>query len=241
MRAVAKATPIASAGDRCLELINGTEVEVVIIGAGGFGREVFQYAYDTGRFNVVGFLDDRQADALTIPDGLPLLGSISAYEPSVGQRFLMAVGDPEARSKIAKRIQALGGVFETIVHPASYVASTARIGAGSIVAPFASVGASAVLAELSQVHFYASVAHDVRVGKYSALSPYAAVNGGGQLGDCAFLGTRATVNPLKSVGDHSKVAAGAVVYQDVPEWSLASGNPAKSRRLMSAPSVQTGA
>lgn len=217
------------------------EIEVTIIGAGGFGREVFQYAHDTGRFRVVGFLDDRQADELTIPDGLPLVGSISAYEPSEGQRFLMAVGDPEARAKIAKRIQASGGQFETIVHPASYVASTASIGKGSIIAPFASVGASAALAELCQVHFYASVAHDVRVGKYSALSPYAAVNGGGRLGECSFMGTRATVNPLKAVGDHSKVAAGAVVYQDVPDWSLAAGNPAKARRLMTAPTRETGA
>lgn len=216
---------------------DGGQVEVTIIGAGGFGREVFQYAHDTSRFRVVGFIDDRQESELRIPNGLPLLGSIAAYEPTAGQRFLMAVGDPEARARIAKRVQSHGGVFETIVHPSSYVASTSSIGAGSIIAPFASVGASAVLEELCQVHFYASVAHDVRVGKYSALSPYAAVNGGGRLGECAFMGTRATVNPLKSVGDHSKVAAGAVVYQDVPDWSLAAGNPAKARRLMTAPAA----
>lgn len=209
--------------------------EVVIIGAGGFGREVFQYAIDTGLFKVVGFLDDREASTLNIPGGVPLLGSISTYEPREGQAFLMAVGEPEARARIATRYLGEGAVFETVIHPRAYVASTAQIGAGSIVAPFASVGASAQLAELTQVHFYASAAHDVRVGRFSALSPYAAVNGGGSLGECVFMGTRATVNPLKSVGDHSKVAAGAVVYQDVPEWSLAAGNPAKPRRLMTAP------
>lgn len=207
----------------------------MIVGAGGFGREVFQYARDTGRFEVVGFLDDREPDSLSIPEGLPLLGGISTYEPREGQAFLMAVGEPEARARIAKRLMGSGARFETVIHPNSYVASSATIGQGSIVAPFASVGASAVLSELTQVHFYASVAHDVRVGRYSALSPYAAVNGGGRLGECVFMGTRATVNPLKAVGDHSKVAAGAVVYQDVPEWSLAAGNPAKPRRLMTAP------
>ncbi len=208
---------------------------VIIIGGGGFGREVFQYAMDVGRFVVKGFLDDNEEQTLVLPDGMPLLGRASDYQPEPGDEFLLAVGNPETRKKIAERYWSYGAVFETIVHPNAYIASSSTIGVGSIVAPFASVGASAVLAELCQVHFYASVAHDVRVGRFSALSPYAAVNGGGRLGECVFMGTRATVNPLRAVADHSKVAAGSVVYQDVPAWSLAAGNPAKARRLMNAP------
>lgn len=212
--------------------------DVIVVGAGGFGREVYQYARDVGALTVAGFLDDGDPTTLMLPDGQPLLGRASDYSPSAGQQFLLAVGNPETRAKIAERFWAHGAVFETIVHPRAYIAESATIGQGSIVAPFASVGASAVLGELSQVHFYASVAHDVRVGRFSALSPYAAVNGGGRLGECVFMGTRATVNPLKRVANHSKVAAGAVVYQDVPEWSLAAGNPAKARRLMGAPAVE---
>lgn len=99
-------------------------------------------------------------------------------------------------------------------------------------APFASIGASARLGAFCQVHFYASAAHDTVIGAYSALSPYSVVNGGGRLGECTFLGTRSTVNPGRAVGERSKVAAGAVVYQDIPAFSLAAGNPAKPRRLM---------
>jgi len=206
--------------------------EVVIIGAGGFGRELFQYARDEGSLVVRGFLDDRSPEQLQLPEGLPLLGSVADYAPAEGELFLLAVGEPAARARVARRLLAQGARFATLIHPRAYVASSATIGAGSVVAPFATVGASAVLGELTQVHFYASVAHDVRVGAFSALSPYSVVNGGGRLGEAVFLGTRATVNPLKEVGDGSKVAAGAVVYQDVPEGSLAAGNPAKARKLM---------
>ena len=59
------------------------------------------------------------------------------------------------------------------------------------------------------------------------LSPYAVVNGGSTLEDEVFMGTHATITPNIRVGRRSKVAAGAVVYRDVPEQSLATGNPAK--------------
>lgn len=209
-------------------------MEVTIIGAGGFSRELFQYVQDLGGVTVKGFLDDGDPANLKVPEGHSVIGGISTYQPTEGEAFLLAVGDPAKRARIATRFIQAGGRFPTVVHPRAYVASSAAIGEGSIIAPFASVGAHAALGVLTQVHFYASVAHDAVIGDYAALSPYSVVNGGGRLGEGAFMGTRATVNPLKSVGEYSKVAAGSVVYQDVPGWSLAAGNPAKVRRLMPA-------
>jgi sugar O-acyltransferase (sialic acid O-acetyltransferase NeuD family) len=216
-------------------MVTDFEGELVIVGAGGFSRELLAYVADVGRFVVKGLIDDAPPTDLRIPEGSQFLGRISDYQPKAGEAFLLAVGEPTQRARIAKRLTEKGARFETVIHPRAYVAASARIGAGSIIAPFATVGASAKLGELVQVHFYASVAHDAEVGAYSALSPYSVVNGGGQLGEGVFMGTRATVNPQKKVGDHSKVAAGAVVYQDVPSGSLAAGNPAKARRLMNAP------
>jgi len=218
----------------CVVTNNHGSSKVIIIGAGGFGREVLQYALDTGRFEVKGYIDDRSPSELKIPQELPILGTVAGYSPSPGESFLLAVGAPAARARVAARFLAQGARFETIIHPKAYVSSTAKIGAGCIIAPFATVGACATIGDFSQVHFYASAAHDSVIGQYSALSPYSVVNGGGHLGEGVFLGTRATVNPIKSVGSYSRVAAGAVVYLDVPAWSLAAGNPAKSRRLMTA-------
>jgi sugar O-acyltransferase (sialic acid O-acetyltransferase NeuD family) len=214
---------------------------VVIIGAGGFSRELMQYVLDEGRLTVRGFLDDRDPMELKLPAGTAHLGAITSYQPTPGEAFVLAVGEPNARARIAERFLKAGARFETVVHPRAYVASSATVGAGSVIAPFASVGASAVVGELVQVHFYASVAHDALVGRCAALSPYSVVNGGGRLGERVFLGTRATVNPTKSVGDGSKVTAGSVVYQDVPSDAIAMGNPAKSRRLMRAPDAEQNA
>lgn len=207
---------------------------VVVVGAGGFGREVVQYlrdAFAKERCTLAGVLDDRPDPERLAALGLPHLGGIDAYVPGADDRFVVAIGEPRARMKVVRRLEARGARFLTVVHPLAYVASSARIGEGCIVAPFASIGAGAVLGAQVQVHFCASAAHDTVIGDGVALSPYAAANGGAVLEEGAFLGTRATVNPLKRVGAYAKVTAASVVYQDVPAGAIASGNPAKSRVL----------
>jgi sugar O-acyltransferase (sialic acid O-acetyltransferase NeuD family) len=208
----------------------------VIVGAGGFGGEVLQYTRDaiatTPDVHVRGFLDDRVDVEMRACDGLPLLGTISSYEPQPEDRFVVAVGDPEVRMRIITHLTSRGASFFRLVHPTAFVASTATIGDGCIVAPFCAVGNAAQIGDHVVLTWYSSVAHDAEVASFAVLSPYSTVNGGASLGEGAFLGTHAAVNPQQGVGCWSKVAAGSVVYRPVPPSHLAMGNPAKSRPLM---------
>lgn len=212
--------------------------KVLIVGAGGLGREAHQYALSTldGEvFEIVGYLDDapERLGGQGITLALPVVGDVHSHAPAPEYRYLMAIGDSETRSRVTQELLAKGAAFLTIIHPMSYVATSAKIGLGCIVAPFATVGAGAILEPFTHLHFYASSAHDTRVGPFASLSPYAVANGQSSIGECAFLGTRAIVNPVKKVGAHAKVTAGSVVYRDVPARSIADGNPAKSRPLLS--------
>lgn len=164
--------------------------------------------------------------------GQRILGRTTDWQPAPDERFVLAIGNPVLRWRLARELTERGARFETIIHPMAYVASTASIGTGCIIAPFATVGANSSLSEQVLLTYYASVAHDAQVGAGSALSPHSVANGGSRLGTATFLGTAAVVNPGVTVGDHAKVAAGSIVYRNVPERSLASGNPAKARPLL---------
>lgn len=205
----------------------------MIVGAGGFGREVLQYALDAFRHasdvQVKGFLDDAPPELASYGLSYPVLGDTATYRPGADERFVIAVGDPELRARLAIRLSERGARFHSIVHPSAYVSPVATVGAGCIVAPFATIGAHARLGDHSVLTFYASIGHDASVGRYCALSPHSVTNGGSVIGDRAFLGAHAVVNPMQTVGDGAKVAAGAVVYRAVPAGVLAAGNPARSR------------
>lgn len=47
------------------------------------------------------------------------------------------------------------------------------------------------------------------------------------IGDDVWIGTQSIVLPGIHVGDHAIIGAGSVVANDVPEWAIAVGNPAR--------------
>ena len=201
---------------------------MIIVGAGGFGNEVFEYARDASglldNFRIKGFLDDDLS--LRGPLPAPLLGTPGAYQPELADRFVVSVGDSGARERIVHDLAGRGGRFISLVHPTAYVASTASIGAGCIVAPFCALGDNARLGDHVIMTWYASAGHGTVIGSFSMLSPHAVVNGGATLDRGVFLGTHASINPLVKIGAWTKVAAGSVVYESVSVGCLASGNPA---------------
>lgn len=209
-------------------------MDVIVVGAGGFGRELLQYALDARKVDpslvVKGFLDDdpRSLDGVGQVLGYGILGDTHTYAIQEHDRFVVSLGNPTLRQLLAERLAQRGARFVSIVHPSAWIAPTARVEDGCVVGPFAAVGSFARVEPHVILNLYTAAGHDTRIGACSVLSPYSVVNGGGALGQRVFLGTHATVTPNVRVGDDSKVSAGAVVYREVPSRSLATGNPAKT-------------
>ena len=206
---------------------------LLIVGSGGFGREVLNYALDAGQA-VRGFVTDDPL-ARGVPErGVAVLGTLEqvAFD-AVHDRFVTAVGDAVARRSLAKRVGRQGGALTSIIHPTAYVARDASIADGCVICPFAMVATRACLAENTVINTYASVGHDAQIDGHCVFSPYSVVNGNVQLGESVFLGTHVTITPGIHVGAMSKVSAGAVVTRDVEPGSLVTGNPAKGRVMFS--------
>jgi sugar O-acyltransferase (sialic acid O-acetyltransferase NeuD family) len=208
---------------------------ILIVGAGAFGRDVFQFVRDTfltrDGYRLTGFLDDARPPMGPFGLDVEVIGTPSNYRVEETDRFLVAVGDPKIHRDLTAQIAGHGGKFLTLIHPTAYVATTAEVGEGNILAPFTFVGPNAILAAHVVLNRYASVGHDARIGEHSILCPYATVNGRAVLSEGVFLGSHSTITPRIRVGPDSKIAAGSVVYQDVPEHGLAVGNPAKAHAL----------
>ena len=203
---------------------------VLIVGAGGFGREVVHWATDawpehTGR--IAGFLS-ADSDVLAGRESrLPIVGDPESFTPLPGDGLLLAIGIPAIRRRVAEGLLARGAAFLTLVHPTAVMAPTAMIGIGSIVCPHAVVSDAARLGRFTLVNYHASLAHDAATGDFAVLSPYATLGGNATVADDAFLGLHASVGPRITVGPRSKVAANSAALADVPPDSLAYGVPAR--------------
>lgn len=204
---------------------------ILIVGAGGFGREVVQWARDAWPDRaglVAGFLS---AD-LDLLDGrdctLPILSEPSRYEPRPGDGLLLAIGIPEVRRRVAEELLVRNATFLTLIHPTAIVCPTAAIGPGTIICPNAIVSDAARLGRCVLVNYHASLAHDSSAGDFAVLSPYAAVAGGSNVGEDVFLGIHASVGPGVAIGARSKVAANSCALHDVPPDRLVHGVPGRN-------------
>ncbi len=74
---------------------------------------------------------------------------------------------------------------------------------------------------------YTHVAHDCIVGSHCIMANNASIAGHVKVGDHVIIGGMAGVHQFCHIGEHSFVAANALVLKDVPAYVMASGQPAK--------------
>lgn len=73
---------------------------------------------------------------------------------------------------------------------------------------------------------YVHLAHDCQVGNHTIFANNAQLAGHVEVGDYAILGGFTGVHQFVKVGAHVITGVGSVVLQDVPTYTLVSGNPA---------------
>ena len=221
-------------GDIVQDKVNYPEkikYNIIIVGAGGFGREVYLWAKDSfskDQYRIKGFLDDnnRALDNFNLDIGI--IENIGGYMPEEKDRFLIAIGNVKIKKSIIKKLIGKKAKFLSLIHPTAIVVNTARIGQGVIICPFCLVSDNVELNDFVMMNIYSSCGHDAKVGKYCILSPYATLNGFVILKDEVFLGTHTTVIAYKKVGYQSKVSANSVVMRDVPPNKIVFGVPGKA-------------
>lgn len=208
---------------------------LVIVGAGGHGREILDIVEATNavapQWDCLGFAADEGDVALLSARGLPLLGPPRSVH-EVADRFVLAIGWPGPRRDVARSLDDAPGEqaarsVDALVHPTAVLGSQIRHGVGLVVFPGAVVTTNVVLGDHVHLNVGVVVSHDCVLGDFVTISPGALVNGNVEIGDDVFVGTAAAVLPGVRIGRGAVIAAGAVVTADVPAGATARGVPAR--------------
>ena len=212
---------------------------VVIIGAGGHGREVaeiFRHQQASKNdFVLHGFIDDDSSLHGKIVDGLTVLGDRSWFERSDRDQISVtcAVGGPEARKRLTEWAEGMGLSFVSAISPLAHVSAIARLGKGVMIFPFAFVSTATEVGDHAIVHASTFVGHDTSIGRYAMIAPGANVAGNVSVGEGCWVGAGSSIIQGKAIGDWSFIGAGAAVTQDVPSRVLAVGVPARQIKTIS--------
>lgn len=203
---------------------------LVIIGAGGLGREVAWLIADLNlrqeEWEFVGFIDDYKKGFT--PEGYPVIGGMEdLYKMEKKPYLVLAIADPGVRKKLAYKLKGDGFEFVTLIHPSVMMSKNVKVGEGSIICAGSVITTNVTLGGFCIVNPGCFIGHDTVLEDFVSLMPGVNVAGDIKIGEGAYLGISACVINQKNIGEWSIVGGGAAVVCDIPPKVVAVGVPAR--------------
>lgn len=217
---------------------------IVVVGAGGFGREVLDViealnvasaSQGDGSvpWNIVGVVDDsistENLDRLG-QRSIPYLGSTSEYLSSAanpGVEYAVGIGAPRVRRRVAEVFDGAGHSPATLVHPTATLGSKVVIGAGSVLCAGVRVTTNVVLGRHVHVNLNATIGHDTSIGDFVSLNPLASISGDCEIGDGVLVGVGGILLNGLRVGQDSTIGGAACAVRHVEAGTTVVGVPAR--------------
>lgn len=197
--------------------------DLIIVCAGGFGREVYYMAKSIGKWNIKGFIDDNLHALDGVNIALPIIGTIKEWVPSENEVFALGVSNPKTKEIIVNKMKSKGARFETLIAPHSRVIETTIIGEGCIIS--GSIGDCVKIGDFVNI-MGSMIGQDSVIEDYSTTTGYTNI-ASAHLGKRVFVGSHAVVLHGKKVGDDAFICAGSIVFNNVKAGTKVFGNPAK--------------
>lgn len=160
--------------------------------------------------------------------GVRVAGTIDDVAASGADCYVAAIGYPEGRREVVRRLEGRLPAA-TLVHPRASLSTGVEVGEGSFVHDGSRHSPLARIGRHVYVSVQAVVGHDTVVGDYASIMPGALVSGDVLIGEAALIGTGATIVEKVTIGPEAVVGAGAVVTRDVAAGTTVVGVPAAPR------------
>ncbi len=206
--------------------------KIIIVGAGGLGREImqwvkdFNFAYPNRALYIKGFIDDNIKSLDGYDCEYDIIGNIQDWKPNSDEVFACAFHDPAEKERAVSLLKSKGAVFETIIHPSAVVCENSRIGEGFIAYPNCYVSVNVKIGDFVTI-MASAIGYDAQIGDYTTICSECGISGKIKIGKSVFVGNNAVILTTRNIGDFSHIAPGSVVMTNLKPNSKVMGNPAK--------------
>lgn len=194
---------------------------IYIYGAGGHSKVLIEIAEACDRI-VGGIVEDPISKEQLL--GYPVKSDFI----SIDKYWVIGIGNNISRKYVAGTIK--GKLFDTLIHPHSFISKRSEIGVGSVVMAGVSINSSTNIGMHCIINTNVSVDHDCIIHNFVHLSPNVALAGNVTVGEGTHIGVGASVIQNIKIGKWCTIGAGAVIIRDVLDGETVVGNPGKTIR-----------
>ena len=203
---------------------------IYIIGAGPFGRELLGWFKKDSNYNkqfsFKGFLDNRENLLNDYDTDYNIVGNPFEFSFSKDDFCMIGVADPLYKNELIKKLNNNISIISFISSNA-LISDTAKIGIGSVIAPWVSISNDTNIGNYVTVLIGAKIGHDCDVQHFSSLMADVKLAARVNINEKVYIGLGATIINDVSVGKSSIIGAGSVVLKSQKDHVTVFGNPAK--------------
>jgi sugar O-acyltransferase (sialic acid O-acetyltransferase NeuD family) len=190
-----------------------------IIGAGGFGREVYWSLNPIERSETVFFVEDVYWDTTN-----KLILPLSLFE-SDKYEVVVAIADSINRQRIVNSLPKNTKYF-THVHPSAQIhGEDVVIGEGSIVCAGSIITTNVTIGKHAHINLITTIGHDCIIGDYFTTAPGVQISGNVNIGQRVYFGTRSSVKQKINICDDVIFGMNSGIVKHVTEPGVYVGTP----------------
>lgn len=207
--------------------------DIVIIGAGGFGKEVKTIIDAVNKitpiWNVIAFYDDAHIGDIHIIDNLECKGTIDdLINVKENLSIVFGIADRNVVQDIMKKIENINNFnYPSIIHPSVELNSGVVFGRGNVVATGSIFSCDINIGDLNFFNTMVAVGHDVTIGNFNCFMPRVQISGNVSIGNLNFFGMNSSIVQNKVVGDSNIINSYTLLTKNIKNDSKYFGIPGK--------------
>src|SRR5690625_775112 len=154
--------------------------DIVIIGAGGYGREVAWLIEDINKenpqWNIIGFVDDNESIQGKQLGEYKVIGTTD-YLMEKELNVVIAIANPFIREKIYNKLKSTKNLFPTLIHPSVIYSDSVIFEQGVVVSAGSIVTVDITIDDFVIIDRGCNIGHETKISKFYTLLPSTKVSG----------------------------------------------------------------
>ncbi|RHV63620.1 transferase [Clostridiaceae bacterium OM02-2AC] len=205
-------------------------IEIAIIGAGGFGREVLWLISRINKINnnykIIGFFDDEISIDTAIGN-YKVIGKIDDLKHySESLNICVAIGNSLIRKDVICKIKCIKQFcFPNLIDPNSIV-NVENLGEGNIICANNICTIDYKIGNFNIINLSCTIGHDAILKDFITIYPNVNISGSVSIENLCEIGTGTKIIQGLKIGCNSIIGAGAVINKNIPSNVVAVGVPA---------------
>ena len=185
---------------------------LLILGAGGHGRSIYEMAISLDLFTHVAFLDDgaHSAEQALEKHIIGRIDKLCEFAPKY-THAVVGIGNNSVRETLQSKAMDAGFIISTLIHPRAMVSPSAQIEMGTVILAGAIIGANVKIGKGVIVNCQTVVDHDGVLEDFSHLGVGVSLAGNSLIGRSAFVQAGSSGGYNCHIEPYAKCAPGTVL------------------------------